>query len=139
MSVVPQQIKLTPSATVTALATMPAWAQASFAAYLAWNILWLASGKLPPSMLLGILGIPCPTTGFTRSLASLLHGELRASLLWNPFTIPFLILLALSFHALSLAALRKKALLLPKWIATAWCAVLVMAWLSKFLLGRAYW
>jgi hypothetical protein len=137
MSVVPQQIKLTPRATRPA--TMPVWARASFAAYLAWNILWLASGKLPPSMLLGIVGIPCPTTGFTRSLASLLHGDVRASLLWNPFTIPFLILLALSFHKLSLAALRKKEILLPKWMAAAWLITLIAAWFSKFLLGRAYW
>jgi hypothetical protein len=137
MPVVPQQIKLTPFATRES--TMPVWARASFAAYMAWNIVWLVSGKLPSSMLLAILGIPCPTTGLTRSLASLLHGDFRASLLWNPFTIPFLILLALSLHALSLAALRKKELLLPKWMAAAWYAVLVMAWLSKFLLGRAYW
>jgi len=137
MRVMPHQVKL--SGFASGGTSMPPWAMASFAAYLAWNILWLASGKLPPSMLLAILGIPCPTTGVTRSLACLLHGDLRASLMWNPFAIPFLILLALSFHALSLAAVRKKELTLPKWMAAAWCAVLVLAWLSKFLLGRAYW
>jgi hypothetical protein len=137
MSVLRHEVKLTPFATRPA--TMPLWARASFAAYLAWNILWLAAGKLPPSMLLGIVGIPCPTTGFTRSLASLLHRDVRASLLWNPFTIPLLILLALSFHKLSLAAIRKKELLLPKWMAAAWLITLIAAWLSKFLLGRAYW
>lgn len=137
MFVMPHQAKLNRFA--AGRTTMPLWAMVSFAAYLLWNILWLASGKLPPSMLLGIVGIPCPTTGFTRSLASLLHGDLRASLLWNPFAIPFLILLALSFHVLTQAALRKKDLLLPKWMAAAWCAVLVASWLSKFLLGRAYW
>jgi hypothetical protein len=40
---------------------------------------------------------------------------------------------------LFLAALRKKELVLPKWVGTAWWSVLLMAWLSKFLLGRAYW
>lgn len=117
----------------------PLWARASFATYLAWNITWLASGRIPPSVLRTLLGLPCPTTGCTRSLVSLLHGNLHASLLWNPFTVPILILLGVSLQMLFLAALRKKELVLPKWVGTAWWSVLLMAWLSKFLLGRAYW
>jgi hypothetical protein len=117
----------------------PLWARVSFVAYLVWNILWLSAGKIPPSILRAIIGIPCPTTGCTRSLVSLFRGDLLSSLLWNPFTVPFLILSALSLRTLSLAALRKKELALPKWMGAAWCGVLLMAWLSKFLLGRAYW
>jgi len=30
-------------------------------------------------------GIPCPSCGSTRSILSLLHGDLVAALLWNPF------------------------------------------------------
>ncbi|MGO9642077.1 MAG: DUF2752 domain-containing protein [Candidatus Acidiferrales bacterium] len=119
--------------------TSPLWAQASFAAYLAWNVAWLASGRIPPSVLRALLGLPCPTTGCTRSLVALLHGNLYASLLWNPLTVPILILLAVSLQMLFLAALRKKELTLPKWVGAAWWSVLLMAWLSKFLLGRAYW
>ncbi len=137
MSVMRHEIRLTPL--TSGLSSVPLWARVSFAAYLAWNILWLASGRIPPSVLRALLGIPCPTTGCTRSLLSLLHGDISASLLWNPFTIPFLILLTLSLQMLSLVALRKKELVLPKWMATAWFAVLLVAWLSKFLLGRAYW
>jgi hypothetical protein len=117
----------------------PIWAWASFAAYLAWNIKWLASGKIPPSALRILLGVPCPTTGCTRSLVSLLHGDLYASLLWNPFMVPILILSGVSLQMLSLAALRKKELALPKWMGIAWLNVLIVAWLSKFLIGRAYW
>ena len=117
----------------------PWWARVPFAAYVCWNLAWLASGRIPPSALRELFGIPCPTTGCTRSLAAILHGNLIASLRWNLFTIPILILLAISMQLLFLAAVRKKELVLPKWMGTAWLCVLVMAWISKFVLGSAYW
>ena len=117
----------------------PMWARAAFVAYLAWNFAWLTAGRIPPGVLRALLGLPCPTTGCTRSLESLFHGNLQASLLWNPFTIPILILLAVSMEILFLAALRKKELVLPKWMGAAWLTVLLAAWVAKFLLGRAYW
>jgi hypothetical protein len=117
----------------------PLWARVPFIAYVCWNLAWLGSGRIPPSALRQLLGIPCPTTGCTRSLAALVHGQLIASLLWNPFTIPILILLGISLQILLLAGLRKKELVLPKWMGIAWCCILQMAWISKFVLGRAYW
>jgi hypothetical protein len=117
----------------------PLWACGLFAAYVVWNAFWLASGKIPPSALRAILGVPCPTTGCTRAVVSLLHGDLRASLLWNPFTIPILILLGMSLQMLLWAALHKKKLLLPRWMGIAWLSVLLMAWAAKFIFGRAYW
>ena len=117
----------------------PLWARVPFAAYVCWNVAWLASGKIPPSVLREIFGIPCPTTGCTRSLAALLHGNVIASLLWNPFTVPILILFGISLQMLFLAALRKKKLLLPNCMGAAWFCILLMAWISKFILGRAYW
>lgn|SRR5579863_510506 len=117
----------------------PRWARASFAAYLAWNIIWLASGRIPPSAIRAILGVPCPTTGCTRAFLFFLRGDLHASLLWNPFLVPILILSGLSLQMLTLAAVRKKELVLPKWMGRAWWSVLVMAWIAKFLVGRAYW
>jgi hypothetical protein len=114
-------------------------AMVCFAAYLTWNVRWLAAGKIPPSALRAFLGIPCPTTGGVRSFLSLLHGEFYASVLWNPFTIPILILAAFSSEKLLVAALRKKELVLPNWLGAAWWSVLIAAWLAKFLIGRAYW
>lgn len=114
-------------------------AMVCFAAYLARNVRWLAVGKVPPSVLRAYLDIPCPTTGGMRSFRSLLHGDFYGSVLWNPFTIPILILSALSCQKLMVAALRKKELLLPDWLGAAWCSVLITSWLAKFLLGRAYW
>ncbi len=110
-----------------------------FAAYLTWNGRWLAAGKTPPSVLRAFLGIPCPTTGGMRSFLSLLHGDFHASLLWNPYTIPIVILSAVSCQKLMVAALRKKELLLPKWMGAAWWSVLITAWLAKFVVGRGYW
>jgi hypothetical protein len=115
------------------------FAMVSFVAYLTWNVRWFAAGKVPPSVLRTFLGIPCPTTGGMRSFLSLLHGEFYASVLWNPFTIPILILVAFSSQKLLVAALRKKELLLPPWLGAAWWSVLIAAWLAKFLLGREYW
>jgi hypothetical protein len=137
MSIMWRQARVTLESGV--LGNSPLWARASFAAYVGWNLAWLASGKIPPSVLRVLLGLPCPTTGCTRSAVALLHGNWHASLLWNPFTVPILILLAVSMQMLSLAALRKKELILPKWMGAVWGSVLVMAWLSKFLLGRTYW
>jgi hypothetical protein len=117
----------------------PLWARWAFAGYLVWNIAWLASGRIPPSVFRAVLGLPCPTTGCTRSLAVLLQGNLHASLLWNPFTIPILTVLGWSLGILFAAALRKKELLLPRWVGIAWLSVLCAAWVTKFLLGRAYW
>ena len=121
------------------LGNPPGWARASFVAYVVWNAAWLAVGRIPPSALRAILGIPCPTTGCTRSIVALVHGNLHASLVWNPFTTPILILLAVSLQTLLVAGLRKKELLLPRWLGNAWLGVLLAAWAAKFLLGSAYW
>jgi hypothetical protein len=70
---------------------------------------------------------------------ALLHGDLHASLLWNPFTVPIILLLALSAWMLSRAGLKKTVIVLPSWMGAAWCGVLFLAWVSKLLLGRTYW
>lgn len=117
----------------------PSWALVAFGAYLVWNVWYIASGMVPPSILLRCVGLPCPTTGCTRSLLSLLHGDVYASLAWNPFTVPILVLASSSVLILSRAAVRKRELVLPNWLGTTWLSVLLMAWVSKFLLGHNYW
>ncbi len=63
------------------------------ACYLCWNVWFLAKGQVPPSMLRGLIGLPAPTTGGTRSFLALLQGHLTASLYYNPMTLPILALL----------------------------------------------
>jgi hypothetical protein len=56
---------------------------------------WLALiSRLPPEeigkqydvcLIHHFLGMPCPSCGSTRSVISLLHGDLPGALYWNPF------------------------------------------------------
>ena len=39
----------------------------------------------PPCPLLSITGVPCPMCGMTRSVRSLMHGDLAASVRYQPF------------------------------------------------------
>jgi len=118
---------------------LPTLAKACFVLYLIWNCYWLLRGKTPPSLLVALFGVPCPTTGCSRSLAALLRGDLRSSVLWNPFALPILALFTASLLILFSQAVRRAELVLPKWMGTAWAGLLAAAWLLKFLLGPAYW
>ena len=40
-------------------------------------------------------GIPCPSCGSTRAVESLIHGNLLESILWNPFGLLLVIILAI--------------------------------------------
>ena len=51
------------------------------------------TGKVPLCLFHLVTGIPCPSCGSTRSILSLLHGDLTGSLYWNP--IGWLLLSAL--------------------------------------------
>lgn len=45
--------------------------------------LWIGSDVLPPCFFYQATGIPCPGCGLTRSVLSLLHGEIFSSLRYN--------------------------------------------------------
>lgn len=102
--------------------------------YVAWNSLWLAAGQIPPSLFYAITGLPCPTTGCTRSLLSLLKGEIDQSLMHNPMTIPIIaMLLAMLIRVSFLVYAREKPELSNGWL-IAWILVLSIAWTTKLLL-----
>ena len=104
----------------------PAWLGVfALATYLVWNFSWLMSGHVPTSMLTGLTGIPCPTTGGTRSFIALASGDWQRSLYFNPMTIPLTGLLGVTLWQW----LRfGKA---EDWIATAWGVMLAVAWAAK--------
>jgi hypothetical protein len=110
-----------------------------FAVYLAWNAYWLWMGELPDSMLTGVAGIPCPTTGVTRSLAALARGEWAQSLLWNPLALAYVALAAASACLLGSRALRGMRLSLPPAFARLWAAALAAGWAAKLAIGPGYW
>jgi Protein of unknown function (DUF2752) len=114
-------------------------ALSAFLLYLAWNAMWIAKGRIPPSILVAIAGIPCPTTGGTRSVLALCHGEWRQAFLYNPLTLVYLVLFAYSVATLSRQMLAGKRLALQRFTAWMWMTSLAVGWVAKFALGREYW
>jgi hypothetical protein len=90
-------------------------------------------------MLKAFAGIPCPTTGGTRSVLALCHGQWRQAFLFNPLTPVYLLLFAYSVATLSRQLLAGKRLALQQFTARAWLAALTVGWVAKFALGRKYW
>jgi hypothetical protein len=103
------------------------------ALYVSWNVYWLAAGRVPPSMLTGLTGLPAPTTGGTRSVTALLDGDLPRSLYYNAMTIPILGLLTIT---VSQVLLKGRG---DNWLVTAWVAVLSVAWVGKLLSPSVTW
>ena len=100
--------------------------------YVGWNVWFVWRGQVPPSLLTGLTGLPCPTTGGTRSLMALLRGDVAASLYFNPMTVPIVGLLAVTM----VAACRRCA---GVWLARAWFALLLVAWVIKLLSPPGTW
>ena len=121
------------------LAMLRVTASAGLVCYCGWWVLWLGRGKLPPSPFLALTGLPAPTTGFTRSLLSLLRGDWHACLRWNPFSIPICVLLALSLACLGWRLLRRRPLRLGRHFLYLWAGLLLAAWAAKLLGGPAWW
>ena len=111
----------------------------AFIFYLAWNAVWIAHGRIPPSILKGLTGIPCPTTGGYRSFLALCHGEIIQSFLYNPLMLVYVLLFCYSMAILFLQLIRRERLVLRPFIAWMWCASLLIGWAAKFALGRQYW
>jgi hypothetical protein len=111
----------------------------AFGAYVVWNAVWISKGKIPPSILLALTGLPCPTTGGVRSLQALCRGEVLQALRFNPLTPVYLLLLGCTAVILAGKLLRRRPLLLPPYMGWLWGTSLVLGWIAKFALGRRYW
>ena len=112
---------------------------AAICGYAIWNLCFLIEGKVPCSVFKAVTGLPCPTSGGWRSFCALLRGDWKTSLLFNPFTLVFcLLMLASCFWGVCCLLLKKKVLL-PDWMASGWLLALALAWGAKFLLGPVYW
>jgi hypothetical protein len=111
----------------------------AFVFYLAWNAAWITHGRIPPSILRAVGGIPCPTTGGYRSFVALCRGEFVQSFLYNPLMLVYLLLFGYSMAVLFHQWMNRKRLVLRPFIAWLWCASLLIGWAAKFALGRQYW
>jgi len=114
-------------------------AAAMLVVYGLWNLVWLAHFRVPPSLFLGLTGLPGPTTGGTRSLLCLLRGDWQDSLAYNAMTVPILGLFFFCVTCLALQLVRRQRLHLPNWVLWAWLGVLGMAWMVKLMGSPAYW
>lgn len=111
----------------------------AFIFYLAWNAAWIAHGRIPPSILRAVAGVPSPTTGGYRSFFALCRGELVQSFFYNPLMLVYILLFIYSMAVLFRQWIRRERLVLRPAIAWMWCAVLLIGWAAKFALGRQYW
>jgi hypothetical protein len=114
-------------------------AAAMLVVYVLWNLFWLAHARIPPSLFLGLTGLPGPTTGGTRSFFCLLHGDWRGSLAYNPMTVPILGLFIFSVTRLTIQVIGRRRLRLPDWVLWALLSLLGVAWLIKLTGSPAYW
>lgn len=123
----------------TGINLLPRSAVIAIGVYTVWNAAWFVCGRLPPSIFLFCTGLPCPTTGMSRSLLALFRGNLHEFLLYNPLTVPYL---ALSFVCAALICfdfIQRRRLVLPTVLQWTWAILLVLGWIAKFAIGRQYW
>ena len=114
-------------------------ATSGFGAYVGWWCFWLFHGRLPPAPLKALTGLPAATTGCTRSLLSLMRGDVRAAILWNPFSILIVAMFLISIGWLAVRLMMRRKLLLPSWCLYAWMILLSLAWAAKLLGDPRYW
>ena len=107
----------------------------ALAGYLAWNVVWVSHGKIPPSIFLYATGWPCPTTGMTRSLLLLARGDVPGSLFQNPLTLLYLALLTVSLALVLRDAVRRRPPALPPRLAWAWALALGTGWAVQIALA----
>ena len=111
----------------------------AFGGYVAWNAAWLLCGHIPPSIFAYYTGLPCPTTGMTRSLLSLREGDWRSFFLFNPLTSVYLALTGISAVALVKRRLQGEGWVLPAFLAWSWLFALAVGWFLKVAIGKKYW
>lgn len=108
-------------------------------AYLVWNMYWLVHGQVPPAIFKALTGYPAPTTGGTRAIRFLIHGEIRESLACNAMAVPFLLLFSLSLLVPFWQWLRGRRIALPRAVCWAWALALGLGWLLKLFGDPKYW
>ena len=111
----------------------------AFVGYVVWNVLWLSCGCIPPSIWSYWTGLPCATTGMCRSILSLCYGDFSKVFLFNPFTLPYIILIFVSGGLLLRQYCREQTMQLPPTLARLWLFIIILSWATKFIISREYW
>jgi hypothetical protein len=99
----------------------------SFVFYVGWNLYFLGSGRIPPSILYHFTGVPSPTTGCVRALVALFEFRLLDSARLNPFLLVFLAMLLLTPRHVLRQRKEVGRMRLAKGFTTAWLLTLVLS------------
>lgn len=108
-------------------------------AYLAWSLHHESSGNLTPCLIKNVTGMPCPSCGSTRSVASIVSGNITQAALINPMgfliavimlTVPFWLLYDITFKkdTLYINYLWAEKKLQVKWVAIALITLVIANW-----------
>jgi hypothetical protein len=93
-----------------------------------------------------VTGIPCPSCGSTRSVLSLLKGDISGALFWNPFGLILLAVMILSPIWILYDLVRQKATLFKvytnseqflkrKWVAISAILIVLVNWIWNIYKG----
>jgi hypothetical protein len=99
--------------------------------YLAWNVYFLGNGKLPPSILYHLTGVPAPTPGGVRAGVALLDLRILDSLRMNPFLVPFIVLLLLASVQIVRSAYTSGRWAMSPLLTKVWLVTLAIGWIYQ--------
>jgi uncharacterized protein DUF2752 len=85
----------------------------------------------PPCPLRTLTGVPCPFCGMTRGVTAFVHGDLGASLMFNPGAV-----LLVALAVVLLVAWRWRRVTIPMWVLVVFFATLWAFQLFKYATGR---
>jgi len=120
------------------------------------GIIWLAityrreasnGGELGVCLFKRLTNIPCPSCGSTRSVLSLLKGDISGALMWNPIGIILMVFLVITPGWILWDLLRQKSSLFDfyrkselflqrKWVATAAILIVLTNWIWTIYKGN---
>ena len=104
--------------------------------YPAFNLLELLSLNCPFK---SITGLPCPGCGYTRSIESLVTGNIFASFMHNPGWIILIFFLGTMIHTgIRSLITGRQSTLSNRWL-LMFIVLLGSTWIGKFMLGSAYY
>ena len=103
-------------------------------------------GKLGVCLFKRITGIPCPSCGSTRSVLSLLKGDVLGALFWNPFGFILMAIMIISPIWILCDIIRKKETLFQaytnsekflqrKWVAITAILIVLLNWIWNIYKG----
>lgn len=109
------------------------------AIYVSWNLYWLVQLRIAPSLFQTLTGLPCPTTGCTRSFFALIRGDWQESLRFNALLVPICLLTMASVLQLVGQVVKRHKLALSRALVVLWAVILPLAWVLKLASNPQYW